>query len=92
MHKTLLLLICAVLHYFGELIAIGMRQDSMVDKTVDSILVKEGRVEITFLFHSNYLISQCCFYKKKNMIPYTLKLYDFLLVFRFLSRKNSAST
>ena len=26
------------------------------------------------------------------MIPYTLKIYDFLLVFRFLSQKNSAST
>ena len=44
--------IFTVIHYFGELIAIGMRQD-MVDETVDSILVKEGRVEITFLFHSN---------------------------------------
>ena len=43
--------IFTVLHYFGELTAIGMRQD-MVDETVDSILVKEGRVEITFLFHS----------------------------------------
>ena len=30
------------LHYFGELIAIGMRQD-MVDETDDSILVKEGK-------------------------------------------------
>ena len=37
----------------------------MVDETVDSILVKEGRVEITFLLHFNCLISQCCFYKKK---------------------------
>ena len=62
----------------------------MVDETVDSILVKEGRIQIT-LFHSNYLISQCCFYQK-IMIPYTLKTFDFLLVFRFLSQKNSAST
>ena len=58
----------------------------MVDETVDSILVKEGRVEITFLFHSNCLIKPCCFFKK-IMLPYTLKIYDFLLVFRFLSRK-----
>ena len=72
---------------FGELTAIGMRQD-MVDKTVDSILVKEVtiRVEITCLFQSNCLISQCCFYQK-IMFPYTLKIYDFLLLFRFLSRK-----
>ena len=41
-----------LVHYFGEIIAIGLRQD-MVDETVGSILVKEGRVEITFLFHSN---------------------------------------
>ena len=71
------------------LIAIGMRQD-MVGETADSILVKEGRVGITFLFHSNCLISQCCFYQN-IMIPYTLKIYDFLSVC-FLSRKNSAST
>ena len=69
----------------------------MVNETVDSILVKKGRIEITFLFHSNCLITQCCFYQKKIMIPYTLKIYDFLLVFRFLSRKKkkkkkSAST
>ena len=64
MHKTLLQ-IFTVLHYFGELIAVGMRQD-MVDETVDSILVKDGRVEITFLFHSNCLISQCCFYKENH--------------------------
>ena len=63
----------------------------MVDKTVDSIPVKEGGVEITFLFHSNCLISQCYLYQT-IMIPYTLKIYNFLLVFRFLSRKNSAST
>ena len=56
-----LLHIFTVLHYFGELTAIGMRQD-MVDETVDSMLVKEDRVEITFLFHSNCLISQCCFF------------------------------
>ena len=53
----------ASLYY--KLTYIGMRQD-MVDKTVDSILVKEGRVEITFLFHSNCLISQYCFYKKNH--------------------------
>ena len=64
MHNTLLQ-IFTVLHYFGELIAIGMGQD-MVDETVDSILVKEGRVEITSLFHSNCLISRCCFYKKNH--------------------------
>ena len=44
-HNTLLP-IFTVLHNFGELIAIGMRQD-MVDETVDSILVKEDRVKIT---------------------------------------------
>ena len=88
-HNTLLQ-IFTVLHYFGELIAIGIRQD-MVDEYVDSILVREDRVEITFLFHSNCLISQCCFCQK-IMIPYTLKIYNFLLVFRFLSRKKMAST
>ena len=67
-----------------------MKQDK-VDETVDSILVKEGRVEITFLFHSNCSISQCCFYQK-IMIPYTLKIYDFLLVFRFPSQKKLALT
>ena len=59
-----------VLYYFGELIAIGMRQ-LMVGETVDSILVKERTVEITFVFHSICLISQCCFYQR-IMIPYTL--------------------
>ena len=34
----------------------------MVDEIVESILVKEGKVEITFLFYSNCLISLCCFY------------------------------
>ena len=63
----------------------------MVGETVDSILFKEGRVEITFLFHSICLISQCCFYKH-IMIPYTFNIYDFLRVLRFLSWKNSAST
>ena len=38
----------------------------MVDETVDPILVKEGRVESTFLFNSNCSISQCCFYKKDH--------------------------
>ena len=58
----------------------------MVGETVDSILVKDGRVEITFLFHSVCLISRCCFYQH-IMIPYTLDIYDFLLVLRFLSWK-----
>ena len=40
----------------------------MVDETVDSILVKEGRVGITFLFNSNCLITPCCFYKKHDSI------------------------
>ena len=57
----------------------------MLHETVDSILVKEGRVEITFLFSFQLFLS-------KIMIPYTLKLYDVLLVLRFLSRKKSAST
>ena len=56
----------------------------MVDKTADSILVKEGGVEITFLFHSICLKSQSCFYQH-IMIPYRLNIYDFLLVLRFLS-------
>ena len=64
-----------VLHYFGELIAIGVRQ-FMVGETVDSILVKEGGVEITFIFHSICLISQCCFYQH-IMVPYTLNIYEF---------------
>ena len=89
MHNTFLQ-IFTVLHYFGELIAIGMKQD-MVDETVDSILVKEGKVEITFLFHSKCSVSQRCFCQT-IMIPCTLKIYDFLLAFRFLSRNNSAST
>ena len=63
----------------------------MVGETVDSILDKEGRVEITFLFHSICLLSQCCFYQH-IMIPYTLNKYEFLLVLCFLSWKNSAST
>ena len=75
MNNTLLQIL-TVLPYFGELIAIGMRQD-MVDETVDSILVKEGRVEITFLFHSNCLISQYYFYKK-NHDAIHIKIYDFL--------------
>ena len=54
----------------------------MVGETVDSILVKEDRVEITFLFHSICLISQCCFYQH-IMIPYTLNIHDFLLVYAF---------
>ena len=58
----------------------------MVDETVDSILVKEGSVEIALLFHFICLISQCCFYQY-GMIPYTLNMYDFLLVLRFRSWK-----
>ena len=54
----------------------------MVGETVDSILVKASRVEITFLFHSICLILQCCFYQH-IMIPYTLNVYDFLLVYAF---------
>ena len=49
---NILLQIFTVLHCLRELISVGMRQD-MVDETVDSILVKEGRVEITVLFHSS---------------------------------------
>ena len=55
----------------------------MVDTIVDSILHKEGRVEITFLFHSRNAVS---IQKKKIMIPCTLQIYDFLLALRFLSR------
>ena len=90
-HINNLLQVFTVFHYFGELIAIGMRQ-FMAGETVDSILVKEGTVEITYLFHSICLISQywSC---QHLMIPYTLKICDFLqLVLRFLSWKNSAWT
>ena len=58
----------------------------MVDETVYSILVKEGRVEITFLFHSNCIILQCCFYKEV-MNPYTLKYMIFYLYFAFFHVK-----
>ena len=82
MHKTFLQ-IFTVLHYFGELIAVGMRQD-MVDEIVDSILVKD---EITFLFHSNCLISQCCFYKE-NHDSIHIKMYMiFFLCFAFFHKK-----
>ena len=37
-----------VLHYFRELIAAG-KQQGMVHETADPILVKEGRVKITYL-------------------------------------------
>ena len=80
MHNTLLQIL-TVLHYFGELIAIGMRQ-AMVGETVDLILVKEGGVEIAFLFHSICILSQCYFYQN-IMILYTLKIYGFLFVLRF---------
>ena len=58
----------------------------MVDETVDLILVTEDGVEVTFLFHSNCLISQCYFYQKV-IIPYTLKIYNFLLCFAFFHGK-----
>ena len=59
----------------------------MVDETVDSILVKDGRVEITFLFHSNCLISQCCFYKE-NFDSIHIKIYMiFFLCFAFFHKK-----
>ena len=80
MHNTLLH-IFTVLNYFGELIAIGMKQD-IEGETVDSILVKEGRVEITFLFHSICVISQYCFYQN-IMIPYTLKFMIVLKCYTF---------
>ena len=38
----------------------------MVDETINSILVKEGGVEITFLFHSNCLMSHAIFIKKNH--------------------------
>ena len=57
----------------------------MVSETVDSILVKEGMVEITLLFHSICSITQWCFYQH-IMIPYTLNIYDFLLVLRFMEK------
>ena len=41
--------IFTVLHYFGELIVIGMRQD-MVDQTIDLILVKEVGLKLTSYF------------------------------------------
>ena len=47
----------------------------MVGETVDSILVKEGRIEINFLFHCICLISQCCSYQH-IMIPFTLNIYE----------------
>ena len=44
--NSTLLKIFTELHYLGELIAIGKRQ-GRVHTTVDSILFKMGRVEIT---------------------------------------------
>ena len=59
----------------------------MVDETVDLILVKEGRVEITCLLHFNCLISQCCFYKKKSQdslhIKNTLHVFSSCVSFSF---------
>ena len=90
MHNNLLQ-IFTVLHSFGELIAIGMKQ-FMEGETVDSILLKEGRVEITFLFPSICLISQCCFYQH-IMIPYTFYIYILFSSCVTLSfMENSAST
>ena len=66
--------------------AVGMRQN-MVGETGDSILVKEGRVEIALLFHSSRFISQCSFYQN-IMIPYTLKIYEFLLGFSLSFTEN----
>ena len=60
----------------------------MVHETTDSIPVKKSRVE---LFHPNCIISQSYFYHK-FMISYTLTIYDYLLVLRFLSPKHQAST
>ena len=55
----------------------------MVGETVDSILVKEGMtVEITFLFHSIAML-----FLSKHHDSIHIKIYDFLLVLRFLSRK-----
>ena len=51
------------------------RPSSVWIKTLNTITedsCKNGRVEITFLFHSNCLISQCYFYKKKK------KNHDFI--------------
>ena len=45
---NIILQIFIVFHYFGDLIAIGMRQD-IVNETGDSIVIKEDRIEITFL-------------------------------------------
>ena len=48
MNNTLLQ-IFKVLHYFGELLAIGMRRD-MVDETVVLILVKEVELKLPSYF------------------------------------------
>ena len=64
----------------------------MIDETVDSILVKEGRGEITFLFHSNCSISQCCFYKKNHDSIHIKRNMIFFLCFANLSRTKLAST
>ena len=47
-----------VLHYFGEFTAIGKKK---VHEATDSILVKEGRVEITYLFKPSCILSQLFF-------------------------------
>ena len=65
-----------------------MGQDT-VPETVDSILVKEGRVEITFI-HS--MFDNAMLFLSTNHDSTHIKMYGFHLVFRFLSRKHSAST
>ena len=46
-------------------------------ETADLILVKEGRVENTWLFHSNCIISEFCFCHKFMISYTTLKIYDY---------------
>ena len=46
----------------------------MVDETVDLILVKDDRVEITFLFNSTVQYHNYVSMKKKFMISYKLKI------------------
>ena len=40
----------------------------MVNETVDSILIKKGRIEITFLFHSNFYIAMLFLSKNHDSI------------------------
>ena len=55
------------------------KEQDMLYETADSILVKEGRVEITQLFHLYCIISQFCFYHN-FMIIYTLK---YMIIFLY---------